>query len=191
MYTYLKNNNQLVRHILNLFIEKDMVVCDCTMGNGNDTRLLSNLVGEKGRVYSFDIQKQAIDRTKESLVAHGNPENYKLILDGHENIDKYIRDQIDLFIYNLGYLPRADKKITTKPKTSIESMSKALKLLKNNGLLIVTCYTGHEGGLEEQLLVEDFLRTLDQRKYHVVKHDFINMKNNPPIVYCVEKNNNN
>ena len=36
---------------------------DATMGNGNDTLLLSTLCGEKGRVLAFDIQEQALKST--------------------------------------------------------------------------------------------------------------------------------
>ncbi|MFR0961947.1 MAG: hypothetical protein ACLSGB_08600 [Dorea sp.] len=36
---------------------------DATMGNGNDTLLLSQLCGESGKVLAFDIQEQALTAT--------------------------------------------------------------------------------------------------------------------------------
>lgn len=42
---------------------------DATMGNGNDTLLLSTLCGEKGRVLAFDIQEQALKSTKNASSA--------------------------------------------------------------------------------------------------------------------------
>ena len=42
---------------------------DATMGNGNDTLLLSTLCGEKGRVHAFDIQEQALKSTKSTSSA--------------------------------------------------------------------------------------------------------------------------
>jgi len=39
--------------------EGDAVI-DATAGNGNDTAFLAGLVGPSGRVYAFDIQKEAI-----------------------------------------------------------------------------------------------------------------------------------
>ena len=51
---------------------------DATMGNGNDTLLLSTLCGEKGRVLAFDIQEQALKSTKKRLVSAGAPANYTL-----------------------------------------------------------------------------------------------------------------
>ena len=53
------------------FVEKTVSsgdrVIDATMGNGHDTLFLSRLVGEGGKVYAFDIQKQAVDSTKKLL----------------------------------------------------------------------------------------------------------------------------
>ena len=43
------------------------VCCDFTMGNGFDTVFLSKTVGEKGRVYAFDIQERALEVTRERL----------------------------------------------------------------------------------------------------------------------------
>ena len=42
-------------------------VVDCTMGNGNDSLKLAQLVGNSGRVFSFDIQKEAIEISKSKL----------------------------------------------------------------------------------------------------------------------------
>jgi ubiquinone/menaquinone biosynthesis C-methylase UbiE len=37
---------------------------DATAGRGRDTLFLSKPVGSEGRVYAFDIQRQAIETTK-------------------------------------------------------------------------------------------------------------------------------
>ena len=42
---------------------------DATMGNGNDTLLLSQLCGKSGKVLAFDIQEQALAATQEKLTA--------------------------------------------------------------------------------------------------------------------------
>ena len=47
--------------------EGDIAV-DFTMGNGHDTEFLSKTVGEKGKVYAFDIQEAAVNSTRENLV---------------------------------------------------------------------------------------------------------------------------
>ena len=62
-----------------------------------------------------------------------------------------------------------------------------MKLLDNNGLLVLTVYTGHEGGMEEKDVLEEFFTKLNQKEFNVLKYDFINQVNNPPLLYCVEK----
>ncbi len=43
------------------------IAVDCTLGKGHDTILLANLVGNKGKVISFDIQKEAINKNKRKI----------------------------------------------------------------------------------------------------------------------------
>lgn len=77
--------------ILESITKKGDYVIDATMGNGHDTQFLSELVGETGKVFSFDIQKTALSNTKQLLKNHNN-KNVELILDSHENFDNYIEN---------------------------------------------------------------------------------------------------
>ena len=43
------------------------IAVDGTMGNGNDTLFLAQLVGETGKVYAFDIQAAALLATERRL----------------------------------------------------------------------------------------------------------------------------
>ena len=52
-----------VHHFLEDHVQPGDICIDATMGNGNDTALLSKLAGEKGRVIAFDIQQMALDPT--------------------------------------------------------------------------------------------------------------------------------
>ena len=90
------------------------IVLDATLGNGNDSLFLSKLVGSKGKVYSMDIQKKALDMTREKM--DSSMSNINLILDSHENLDKYIKEKLSLVVFNLGYLPGENNEITTKSK---------------------------------------------------------------------------
>lgn len=187
MYKHIINPVETAKKVMDYFLKEGMVVCDCTVGNGNDTIYLANKVGETGKVYGFDIQSLAINNTKNKLVDNNLINRVNLILDGHENLDQYIKSQIDFFIYNLGYLPSGDKELVTDLETSLLGIRKSLKLLKKNGLLLVTCYIGHEGGLEEKEGVESYLSNLNQKEYNVLEFNFKNQKHNPPILYGVEK----
>ena len=86
-------------------LDDESIVVDATMGNGNDTAFLAGL---SKKVYAFDVQEQALGKTSQRLSDLGI-ENTELILDGHENLDHYVREPIRAAIFNLGYLPSADK----------------------------------------------------------------------------------
>lgn len=186
-FKYFVNAVDIAKKIINSYVKSGNVVLDCTVGNGNDTLILAKLVGEKGKVYGFDIQAVALKITEEKLLKEGLQDRVVLINDGHENIDYYIYEKLDFIIYNLGYMPKGDKNIKTRPITTLESIKKALLLLNNNGLLLITCYTGHEGGQEEQELIKNFLQSLNQKEFSCIEFNFINQINNPPMLYGVEK----
>lgn len=186
-FKYFKNQIELAKKIISQLVSEGDIVVDCTVGQGHDTLTLSRQVGDLGKVYGFDIQAMAIDMAKDRLKSEGAYKNVVLINDGHENIDEYIDEEVKLVMYNLGYLPRGDKSIVTKASTTLESIKKSLDLLKKNGLLLITCYTGHKGGFSEKEAVEKFLKKLDQKKYSVLEFNFMNQKNNPPILYGIEK----
>lgn len=54
-------------HFIEDHVKEGDFCIDATMGNGNDTLLLSGLCGEKGRVLAFDIQEMALANTKARL----------------------------------------------------------------------------------------------------------------------------
>ena len=173
---------------LSRVVKNGDIVVDATCGNGNDTLFLSNLVESDGTVYAFDIQQQAIETTRQLLNEH-NRKNVTLIQDSHANVDQYIDEhtEISAAIFNLGYLPRSDKKIVTKPDSTITAVEKLLSLLKKNGLIVLVVYAGHPGGLDEKNAVLDFVTALDQKHYTVLKYQFINMVNHPPFVIAIER----
>ncbi len=186
-YREVVNTIKFTRDIIARNVKNASICVDCTVGNGNDISLLAAIVGEEGRVYGFDIQALAIDRTLQRLKKQGLDGNTILIKDSHENITNHINEKIDLFIYNLGYLPRGDKSIKTNSQSTIKSLDAALVLLKGNGIILITCYTGHDGGVEEKNAIEEFLVKLNQSDFNVLKYDFLNQKNFPPVLYCIEK----
>ena len=75
------------KSLIDSHINDESIVIDATCGNGNDTYYLASKV-ERGFVYGFDIQQEAIDNTRLKIDGF---ENVKLILDGHENIKTYFK----------------------------------------------------------------------------------------------------
>lgn len=165
--------------------EGDMAI-DATMGNGYDTIYLAKKVGQNGKVYAFDVQEEALKSTSKKISKEGL-ENVELILDGHENMDKYVKEQVSCIVFNLGYLPRAKHQIITKADTTISAIKKGLELLKPNGVMSIAIYSGHEGGMEEKEAVYEFTRNLDQNYFNVLCTKFINQINNPPELLLIEK----
>ncbi|MTD29518.1 class I SAM-dependent methyltransferase [Planomicrobium sp. YIM 101495] len=159
-------------------------VIDGTAGNGHDTLFLSQLTGPTGKVYAFDIQEQAIQATAERVAAHTHVE---LVHDSHSKITQYVTEPIAAAVFNLGYLPKGDHAIITKPDSTLEAISQCLDLLKTGGLVLIVIYSGHEGGSEERDAVMAFLQNLPQQAFDVLQYGFINQQHSPPFLVAVEK----
>jgi len=170
-----------VKNIITSKQDKTKVSCDMTCGRGNDTLFLAELFE---KVYAFDIQKEAIESTR---VKTKDFDNVILINDSHEKVDEYIKEGIDVVMYNLGYLPKGDHTVTTTYKSSIGSIKKTLNLLNKNGIITIIIYPGHPEGLTESIEITNYLKTLNQKEYEVLKYEFINQINMPPYAYIVEK----
>ena len=87
---------------------------DATLGNGHDVVWLCAQVGESGRVYGFDVQAEAVERSRQRIAEAGFESRAQLILDGHQNMLNHIeKDSIDAVMFNLGWLPGAQHAVTT------------------------------------------------------------------------------
>lgn len=179
----INNPVKLSHYLIENRVENNIRACDMTAGNGKDSKFILDKKNPK-ILYAFDIQKLSQERCQKLI---GQRENFKFILDNHKNIEKYIEEKIDLFIYNLGFLPKGDKSITTNYKSVIKSIESVLNLLNENGLILITFYPGHEAGKNEAFYVGNFLKNLDQKKFQLIKYDFFNQINNPPFLISIRK----
>lgn len=169
------------------FGQDDLQFVDATCGNGFDTLFLCNMAGSTGHVKAFDIQEQAIKRTRTLLEDNIKFNNYEIIKDSHELISKYLTSNIDAAVFNLGYLPFSDKTITTKGDTTLNAVKNLLPYLKDNGRIYVTTYISHDIGHEIKE-IHSYLSTLDKSKYNVLHVSVENKENSPPELFIVEKN---
>ncbi len=172
--------------ILQHLKEGDTAV-DFTMGNGGDTLFLSRTVGEKGKVYAFDIQEEARTSTRAHLVANGAPENYTLIHDSHHKVKDYVKEPIKAGMFNLGYLPRSGKKsVTTLRETTFPAVEAGIDLLAPDGVLLVAIYPGHEEGRLEGEMLREYLATLN--RFRLCASEF-RILNSPtcPYFFLIEK----
>jgi len=177
--------------LLKKIVQAGDIVVDGTIGNGNDTLLLAQLVGKSGLVYGFDIQEKAIENTKKRLEENNALNQVRLFQKGHQYIKECIPNEhcgkVKAAIFNLGYLPKGDKSIVTKPETTIEAVKQLLEIITTEGLIILVVYCGHEEGKIEQEQLHKFLISLDQNIANVLLYQFINQKNNPPFIFAIEK----
>jgi ubiquinone/menaquinone biosynthesis C-methylase UbiE len=169
------------------FVKPGDIVIDATAGKGNDTVFLSALVGEEGKVYTFDIQEIAIAETKKKLQEKGFVDRVVFINDGHENMDLYVNNDIKCIMYNLGYLPGGDHNISTKAETTIEAIKKSQRIILKGGLISIVIYYGGDSGFDEKEKVLDFVKEIDNNSFTVMKTEFINQINCPPILVLIEK----
>ncbi|RUS45444.1 class I SAM-dependent methyltransferase [Cohnella sp. AR92] len=115
------------------------VVIDATAGGGVDTLFLARTVGSAGHVYAFDVQKEALDATRQRLLdasaadksteteqteggvrdPRGKPYRraglapVQLLHAGHERMGELVatehKGKVRAVMFNLGYFPAASE----------------------------------------------------------------------------------
>lgn len=178
----MKKPLEMAHDFLAQVITQEDIVVDATMGNGHDTLFLAKLAKQ---VFAFDIQEQALEKTRQRIQEAGFT-NVELILQGHETVDQYVSD-VKAAIFNLGYLPSADKSIITQPQTTIEALDKLCQMLVKGGRIAIMIYYGHEGGDIERDAVMDYVSQLPQQEYTATIYRTLNQINNPPFLVMIEK----
>ena len=140
------------------------IVIDATAGNGHDTLLLAELVGDTGHVFAFDNQTQAIESSKNRLAQADLLQRVTCIHHGHESMAQYIpaalRGRTSTIVFNLGYLPGGDKLHITQRESTLTALKQAMDLLMPKGLISIIAYTGHPGGREEAEAIKQWAKGL-------------------------------
>ena len=179
----INSTKNLIEFFMSNYVKDVKIAVDMTVGNGFDSKnILGILKPEK--LYCFDIQQEALDNSKKLLKQYFN---FELILENHKNFDKFVKENIDFAIYNLGYLPKGDKFITTNAEDVEESLKKLLEKLNFKGTIFITFYIGHLSGKMESFELSKYLESLNQKEHTILKFTFENQKNNPPYVVMIQK----
>jgi 16S rRNA C1402 N4-methylase RsmH len=182
---------QFAHALMEKVVPNGGIAIDATAGNGADTEFLARLTGDSGKVFAFDVQETAIARTAVRLQKAGLEHRVELFHTGHEHAAAYIPveywGKISGALFNLGYLPKSDKSVITKPETTIEAIRQIFAVLETGGIIAIVVYHGHEGGEYERDRLLDFAKTFDQKQAHVLQYGFINQENHPPFVVAIEK----
>ena len=153
----LRSARWIAADVLRQVVQPGDTVVDATLGNGHDTLMLCELVGETGRVIGFDIQPDAVERTRERLADAGMLSRCTLYAEGHEHLSERVTVPIRTATFNLGWLPGGDKRITTHWETTRAAISAALSLLMKGGVCTICAYPGHAAGDEERAALMAYL----------------------------------
>lgn len=160
---------------------------DMTAGNGLDTLYLSKLVGESGHIFSFDIQKAAIEQTNKLMSENQQIFNYRLIHSCHTKIEEKIPrsffQKIKAITFNLGYLPTSNKSIITTPQSTRYAVEKSYEWMAHDGVMTILAYRGHVGGADETETITEWANRVP------VHHEMITGNDSPesPVLFVIKK----
>lgn len=166
---------------------------DATCGNGHDICTLGKLLlsHPESLLIGFDIQSAALQNT-EALLKKSLPEEHlaRVLFQRrcHSEIDQVpLPHPPALIVYNLGYLPGSDKRITTETSSTLASLAKATCLVKEGGSISITCYPGHLEGKREEEAILLWAENLSSDRWQVCHHRWLN-RNAAPSFLWIYKN---
>lgn len=183
----LRSARYIASDVLRQVIQPGDTVIDATLGNGHDTLMLAELVGESGRVIGFDIQPDAVERTRQRLDEAGMLSRCTLFAKGHETLEQCVLEPVRTVTFNLGWLPGGDKRVTTHWSTTELALTAALRLLMKGGVCTICAYPGHAAGDEERRALLDFLSALRPQEYNVCHHRFLNAGPGAPECFIIQR----
>lgn len=184
----LRNARHLAADYMMRSLREGDTVVDATMGNGKDTLFLCELVGETGHVYAFDVQAEAVERTRERVKEAGYEQRTTLLLAGHETMAQHVEGPVQAVMFNLGWLPGAEHIVTTRTETTLKAVSAALELIAPGGIVTVCVYPGHEEGTRELHALQEYVSGLSVRTFNVLYHSFVNASSQTPQLFLIQRN---
>ena len=173
---------EVVHHLLSQFVKPGDFVVDATAGLGRDTAYLCRLVGEGGKVLSFDIQQEAVDKTNALLKEKGLSHIGEAVLLDHAQMGYIIPSESAAAVaFNFGYLPGGDHEVFSMAQSSIKAIDAALDIVRPGGVVVLCLYSGGPNGFDEKNAILDHVGALDTDKYTVIACKFHNRKETSPM----------
>jgi len=184
-----------------------LLAVDATCGNGHDTCFLARQLAaactdsQAYSVLSFDIQPAALDSARRLTDSLPEAERGRIMFlrQSHDQLTAVLHERraglfasgvasrLAVVMYNLGFLPRSDKRVTTRKDTTLASLDQAASALDPDGLLAVHAYAGHPGGPEELAAVEAWCADLPFAKWLVMRYAACNKARNPEALFLAWK----
>lgn len=166
------------------------VAIDATVGNGHDTAFLADCVGTDGRVFGFDVQRDALEATARRLSDDQLDRSVTLLHAGHQHLARRVpsdlHGRVGAVAFNLGYLPGGDHTITTKPQTTLRALDAACDVLRDGGVITAVLYSGHSGGRAEVEAVREWAQARPSDLFLATVHRPLN-RTDPPQLLAVER----
>lgn len=169
------------------WIRPGNTIIDATCGNGHDLLYLAQLIDGQGHIVGYDIQAKAIESTTELLKQNLTTDQWNSIKLRHASHEYFFEKKADAIIYNLGYLPGSDKKITTQTATTLKSLQSACALIQKSGFISVMLYPGHIEGEKEQIAILEFASTLPACDWSILHHRWINREKAPSLLLMLRE----
>jgi tRNA G37 N-methylase Trm5 len=164
------------------------LVVDATAGNGKDTLFLAGLVGPVGLVLAFDIQPEALEKTRTALEKARLATRVRLLLTGHENVAACLQHNVvSAAMFNLGFLPGSTKEIATRPSTTLAALNGLLPAMLPGSLLSIHRYGGHDGGKEESKAVLDWAARQPEENWRIYRYETWNKKRGAENLLLMER----
>ena len=168
-------------------ISKGSICIDLTCGNGLDTLFLCKITGESGKVYSFDLQPEAVAITKALISRTQRIASCEISQACHSQFSSRIpffcKGNVSAVMMNLGYLPGGDHQTTTSPEITEKALSSVYKWLRPDGVISVIAYRGHPGGKLEDSVVQ---KLITNNRWNC-RVELGNKKETSPILYMIRK----
>jgi len=168
-------------------IEAGDLCLDATAGNGLDTLFLAQLVEESGTVHAMDVQEDALRITAGLLALNEVQQRVTTHLSCHSKIETVLppsaKGRIRAVTFNLGYLPKGDKSITTSEETTLTALCIAHEWLVRRGVLSILCYRGHPGGKSEEEGVRKLIQERGWKNETMIGSD----SSESPVLHWIEK----
>ncbi len=167
--------------------EGDLVI-DATAGNGHDTVFLAECVGPQGRVLAYDIQESAIRFARMRVSAADLAGRVEFHSCSHGEMAEHApAESVSAVMFNLGYLPGEDHRVTTEARETLRAMEAAAALLMPGGVLSVVCYPGHAIGAEEAGQVEAWFGLQAGRGWRIAKYGMLGTLRPAPFLLVATK----
>jgi len=164
------------------------LVIDATVGNGHDTLFLYQNTKPRGTLLAFDIQLAALEEAQKKFPT--NETRIHWLNRSHDSVGQVLSEKmietVDAAIFNLGYLPGSDHRITTQPSSTLSCLGQILPKIKVGGRISLVTYRGHPGGPEEDMALFEFLSNLAPESYEII-YSSREDKPDSPVFYGLRK----